>query len=672
MAPPKHALLIGVSEYSDGGIIWSDLNAAEDIKQLKEILKTKFGFRDDEIVTLTKKTETTRKGILEGFQKYLIDVTNSGDVVFFHYSGHGHQVPDPTGHKSDGLSETIVPSDWSPSAWSPKIVPDPQEIRDLELAKLIDQLKAKKPASITLSFDCCHAGSNTRGPHSAVRGRHWEGPPPLVSTTRGKPENIGGFFADTVRMDGNVFVLSATRRDQLAYETADHTPPMGRFTWALVRTLNESTQQTTYRDISDRVHDFLLRSGREQVPQVEGDLDHVLFSEKIERPARGYIPVRQTASGKLELAAGSLHGMTVDSHFALYPAGTKENDIKNQKDIKNQPVAQIVELHTTTADIALLPQSAKDAKSLKLDAARAVETGHNYGDNRLRVSFQKINKLPGAEQFIKELQQLPLVVPDTEDKAVPDVEFVPDPQSHVEGGVVILRRAEDGSTIASDALRADSVGHFRDGLEHESRWRFLQKLDPPPNSLVHVEIRLRMATIVKDPSVGEKVISQSALPDRSSGTRQLKVDDRFVIQVRNTGKTKAYVTILDLRQDGKIGPIWPHPQLAESDDNMILPGDWTTISSGTEPIAYKLDGELGLESFKVIATAEPANFMPLVDPEVLERGEAPRRGPVAKMPEMQNPLGQLLAAATAGTRASPVLIPTADWSTQTLTFEVVK
>lgn len=35
-----------------------------------------------------------------------------GDVLFFHFSGHGAQQEDPNGFEEDGMNETILPVDF--------------------------------------------------------------------------------------------------------------------------------------------------------------------------------------------------------------------------------------------------------------------------------------------------------------------------------------------------------------------------------------------------------------------------------------------------------------------------------------------------------------------------------------------------------------------------------
>ena len=662
--PRKHALLIGVSDYTGD---WKPLNSKWDVEALADLLKSKFGFHDDDIVTLTAKSQTTRKAILDGI-KNLINETNEGDVVFLQYSGHGYQIPDDNRDEIDGLDETLVPSDCTTDEKD-----DPHEIRDDVIADLLDQLRAKKPANVTLSFDCCRAGSNTRGPHSAIRGKAWKGPVPVAPAGVQKTDSVSGLFKkDEMRVSDNVFVLAAARQDRNAYETTSM-PFMGKFTAALVKVLSESSDRTTYRDVADQLRELLLQEGQNQVPQIEGNLDHILFSEKIERAPSGSIPVAVTADGRLQLQAGVIHGITVGSQFDLYPAGTRERDFKNGTPLVKTEVASV---DSVNAELKLMPKYAKLPTIRKLSGARAVEIVHQYGDNTLRVGFDQIEKLADAAEFIKEVKALPLVVA-TSAKTAPDVEFVPAPGAGPardnEPKQIFLRRGQDASVLTHFTLSSAAGNDVRHALERESRLRTLRKLNAP-NSSVRVDLRVRSAEVEIDSATGkprrdlcggEKWLSDDNLAEMEGGVRRAKVGDRIVVQVRNSGSIRAWFTILDLRPDGVVGPIWPHPNHEGSQENVLEPdGKWHTISCRGQPAVFQIDEPVGIESFKVIATTKPTNFAPLLDAETLRA-----RGPSEKVPN--DPLSQLLASATAGTRASRTTLTQGDWSTQTLTFEIV-
>ena len=54
--------------------------------------------------------QPTKVNIMKAFSWFMQDV-RKGDVLFFHFSGHGGQVPDKTGHEADGWNETVIPVD---------------------------------------------------------------------------------------------------------------------------------------------------------------------------------------------------------------------------------------------------------------------------------------------------------------------------------------------------------------------------------------------------------------------------------------------------------------------------------------------------------------------------------------------------------------------------------
>ena len=75
----------------------------------------------------------------------LVSATTPGDALFFHYSGHGTQVPtDNDDPEVDGLDEAIVPVDMN-------------LIVDDDLRLIFCQLPLG--ARMTMLADCCHSGT---------------------------------------------------------------------------------------------------------------------------------------------------------------------------------------------------------------------------------------------------------------------------------------------------------------------------------------------------------------------------------------------------------------------------------------------------------------------------------------------------------------------------------
>ena len=136
-----------------------------------------------------------------------------------------------------------------------------------------------------------------------------------------------------------------------------------------------------------------------------------------------------------------------------------------------------------------------------------------------------------------------------------------------------------------------------------------------------------------------------------------------MLELRNTGYRDVYVTVLDLHDEGSIGPLWPYPGLRVSDNRIPADGQWVRIP---EPFVFQIEGPAAFELFKAIATVEPADFSPLLDAQSAAHtqrnaGLAPD-GPGSA-------LGELLRAATLGQRSSATIAP-GNWATAEVGFVV--
>jgi hypothetical protein len=77
-----------------------------------------------------------------------------GDIVYFHYAGHGTQVPSSSSkyNKTNNIDLALVLFDD---------IHGSRYLRGLELACMLDKM-AKKGLHIRVVLDCCHSGSVTR------------------------------------------------------------------------------------------------------------------------------------------------------------------------------------------------------------------------------------------------------------------------------------------------------------------------------------------------------------------------------------------------------------------------------------------------------------------------------------------------------------------------------
>src|SRR5437870_1744072 len=160
----KHALLVGISKYERhrrSPRDWPNLTSDRDVAAMKQVLMERFQFAKADIHEL-QNTQASHRGIVEAFQRYLIDAAAPGDVVVFYYAGHGQEVETKTPDSPDPLDQTFVPWDY--------VTQDARDgyktnLRDKEMKQLLARLREKMhgEGSILVIADSCHSGTITRG-----------------------------------------------------------------------------------------------------------------------------------------------------------------------------------------------------------------------------------------------------------------------------------------------------------------------------------------------------------------------------------------------------------------------------------------------------------------------------------------------------------------------------
>ncbi|MES2212358.1 MAG: caspase family protein [Pseudomonadota bacterium] len=94
-------------------------------------------------------TQPTRETILSAFEQ-LITNSEAGDVLVFHYSGHGARVPDHNNSESDGQDDAWVPPQYKPLGNEALIIDD-------ELHVLVEKLPWNR--FLLVISDSCHSGT---------------------------------------------------------------------------------------------------------------------------------------------------------------------------------------------------------------------------------------------------------------------------------------------------------------------------------------------------------------------------------------------------------------------------------------------------------------------------------------------------------------------------------
>lgn len=259
----KRALLIGINSYPFLPAISQLKGCVNDVTIMKNTLQASFGFPKSNIAVLTDEMAT--QGSIRDAMLKLVADTVEGDIVVFHYSGHGSRMASEKGDKASGYDETIMPSDSGRMSFDIKA--ENRDIRDNEIQEWLARLSSKT-RHITLIFDSCHSGSITRwitaemadGNGTKLR---WIPPDPspedamvlLPSFKEGISSRDANGSGWLLRSDRYV-LLAACAANQGAFEMecrdAEKVTRYGAFTYSLVQEINKAGRIKTYRDIWSR------------------------------------------------------------------------------------------------------------------------------------------------------------------------------------------------------------------------------------------------------------------------------------------------------------------------------------------------------------------------------------------------------------------------------------
>ena len=156
----RRALVIGIGDYpAPSG--WTKINGDKDIPLVEEML-TSNGFSRQNIVEL-RNEQATCAAICREFEN-LISNSQTGDIVYIHFSGHGQQITDLNNDEKDGLDEAWIPYD-APVAFTPKKYEGENHLVDDQINSFLHRLRRSvgDGGKIVVIADACHSGDGTRG-----------------------------------------------------------------------------------------------------------------------------------------------------------------------------------------------------------------------------------------------------------------------------------------------------------------------------------------------------------------------------------------------------------------------------------------------------------------------------------------------------------------------------
>ena len=303
----KLALLVGINDYVDAPL----QGCINDVEMQKQLLIHRFGFNPQDIRVLAD-AQATRQGMLEAFEQHLIQQAKPGDVVVFHFSGHGSQVDDPDCDFSDCRNSTFVPVDSSLSGES--------TVADIMGHTLFLLVSALKTENVTVVLDSCHSGGGTRAPQ--IRGNLQ-----VRSLNRGSEAKIHPVEAEyqqrwlsELKLSDEEFkkrrrtgvargvAIASTQRDQLAADAPFNDFFAGAFSYLMTQYLWQQTGDTRFVTTIPSIARSTMRMSFtsqeplfETAPGQQHDRQPMYFVEQPTPPAEAVILNVQGNTAKLWL-----------------------------------------------------------------------------------------------------------------------------------------------------------------------------------------------------------------------------------------------------------------------------------------------------------------------------------------------------------------------------------
>jgi metacaspase-1 len=274
----KMALLVGINDYKGINDLQGCIN---DVTNVRSVLKTFFGYTNNDIRVLTN-SRATKENILQRLSK-MVKSAENGDSLIFHYSGHGSQIRDRDGDElKDHMDEIICPYDMN---W------DDGFITDDMLREILSKLKPGVKLEILL--DSCHSGTGTRdiipgimtgsGSLNPDKSRFLSPPVDIECRHQGDEDKLKPVksFRTDKEIILNHILWAGCKDNQTSADAFIDGNYNGAFSYYFCKHVRESGGNISRTDLYTRVRNSLKYNRYSQVPQLECKETHrkgIIFS----------------------------------------------------------------------------------------------------------------------------------------------------------------------------------------------------------------------------------------------------------------------------------------------------------------------------------------------------------------------------------------------------------
>ncbi|MEH2319009.1 caspase family protein [Nostoc sp.] len=616
----KLALLIGINNYPSG--IPTLTGCLTDLEMQRELLIHRFGFNPEDIREV-KDQEATRKGILAAFEEHLIQQAKPGDVVVFHFSGHGSRVIDPNPIDNRHLNSTLVPYD---SATETNNI-----VQDIMGRTLFLLMSAIRTEYLTVILDCCHAGGGTRGNLVIRSARGNSG-----KTYQASPEefeyqqrwltelNLSPEEFQRRREQGIAkgVALSAAKDDQFATDAPFGDFSAGAFSYLLTRYLWQQTRNDAvgkvFINLALRTHDVAKSLNNLQDPNLEvkpesnNEKQLLYFSEQVNLGAEGVI--RSVQNNQIEYWLGGVASQTLES----FQSGSIFSLIDNQGQeiglIEQQSRVGLVGYGKVVQDTApnlvqpgvLLRERVRGIPTnltLKVGLDPSLGAGKAQAERAIQT-VRRIEVVPVTQQDVVHY----LLGRVTEDDFRHlQQQRIPNPPPLGAIGLFTAGRELVPCSFgrAGESVEEAVQQRLRTRLKSLLAGRILQMLVTGESSTLKVTTKIQSVDNTATANIVSSRGNQEVQSRQFIQAGQFQAGTNIQVQVQNHENRNLYISVVLINSSGELIVLFPRDWDAPEDSALVPSGKTITVPKPEDNFKFHLRGPSGILEVLVLASVKP-------------------------------------------------------------------
>jgi len=594
----KFALIVAVGDYPRTGG-WMDLSSGRDADVLAATL---YQLQFDQILLL-KDADATRQKIINAFENQIINQVRPGDVVFFHFSGHGQQIseqispPNVVEDEFDGLDEALIPVD-ARDQFQYGVYEGQNHLSDDQIHQLLNKARKKlgPNGQLVFSVDACYSGTINRDA-GLVRTRGTTKVFSSAEVVSKKKDDAGGGLieAEVTQETGlsPLIVISGTRSDEPNYETVDHEgQPIGSLSYALSRTFAKMQPKQSFESFFRQLKYEMKQLAPNQTPQIEGDIDRQVFGSA-PLPLLGLQILKFNDATTPVLQAGTLGDLHPGSKIRLDPINPNINPIEGS--VTNSTLTEsTVRLNAPVQD--LNPGSWKVVVTEKVSLAMPMRVSLQLQDPNLQQAIQQEMSQQGRLQVTNSGAELIV----SQSGPGQPIQLISSNQQ------MLQQWPSQGQTPAS--LANGLVGR----IQEYARANYLRNLSNSNYNVAGLNLQVIPVQVEKTYSGQVRMRGQNpALTAPVVNYPQMNLGSYFIFKVTNTTQTPLFFSIVGVSSDDQSYVMVPDDR-ANVDEFKINPGEELTLSRGE--YIFEVAEPRGLDTYVVIGSPTPLDMRPVIRP----------------------------------------------------------